>query len=74
MLLSHSHRFIFVHIQKTAGQSLKRALEPYCNRLPRTGLRRLLSHLPVQESPASVSFRVHATARDRKSTRLNSSH
>jgi len=63
VLISHSHRFIFVHISKTAGTSLRRALDPYCHQPPRTGLRRLLSHLPVQESPASVSFRVHATAR-----------
>lgn len=63
MLISHSHRFIFVHIQKTAGQSLKRALEAYCNRLPRTGMRRLLSHLPVPEDPARAAFRAHTTAR-----------
>jgi hypothetical protein len=63
VLISHSHRFIFVHIQKTAGQSMKRALAPYCHQPPRTGLRRLLSHLPVQESPAAVAFRPHTTAR-----------
>lgn len=63
MLISHSHRFIFVHIQKTAGQSLKRALAPYCSQPPRDGLRRLLSHLPLPEDPASVAFREHCTAR-----------
>jgi hypothetical protein len=63
VLLSHSHRFIFVHIQKTAGQSLKRALEPYCDRLPRTGVRRLLSHLPLPEDPSRAAFRPHTTAR-----------
>jgi len=63
VLISHSHRFIFVHISKTAGTSLRRALDPYCQQPPRTGLRKLLSHLPVQESPARVAFRVHATAR-----------
>jgi sulfotransferase famil protein len=63
VLISHSHRFIFVHISKTAGTSLKRTLAPYCHQPPRTGLRRLLSHLPVQESPGEVAFRAHTTAR-----------
>lgn len=63
MLISHSHRFIFVHISKTAGSSLKRTLAPYCHQPPRDGLRRLLSHLPLREDPASVAFRVHTTAR-----------
>jgi Sulfotransferase family len=63
MLLSHSHQFIFVHIQKTAGQSLRGTLEPFCNQPPRTGVRKLLSHLPLQEDPSQVAFRVHATAR-----------
>jgi hypothetical protein len=30
MLLSHSHRFIFIHIGKTAGMSIRNALQPYC--------------------------------------------
>ena len=63
MLISHSHRFIFVHISKTAGTSLRRALDPYCHQPPRTGLRKLLSHLPVQENPVRVAFRPHTTAR-----------
>ena len=63
MLISHSHRFIFVHISKTAGTSLRLALDPYCQQPPRTGLRKLLSHLPVRESPSKVAFRIHATAR-----------
>lgn len=29
MLVSHRHRFIFIHIYKTAGTSLRRALEPF---------------------------------------------
>jgi hypothetical protein len=29
MQISHSHRFIFVHIFKTAGTSMRAALEPY---------------------------------------------
>ena len=62
MLISHSRRFIFIHIQKTAGQSLATALAPYCSRPPRVGLRRVLSHLPVPEDPEKAAFRPHATA------------
>jgi hypothetical protein len=63
MLISHSHRFIFIHIQKTAGQSLRNVLAPFCQQPPRTGWRKLLSHLPVPEDPRRVAFRPHATAR-----------
>lgn len=63
MLISHSHHFIFIHIQKTAGQSLKRVLAPFCSQPPRTGLRRLLSHLPVPEDSRDIAFRAHTTAR-----------
>jgi hypothetical protein len=63
MLLSHDYRFLFVHIQKTAGSSIAEALGPYCSRPPRVGLRKILSHLPVPESPDKVAFRKHATAR-----------
>lgn len=62
MLISHGHRFIFVHIQKTAGQSMRRALEPYCQAPPRVGLRKILSHLPVPEHAERAAFRPHATA------------
>jgi hypothetical protein len=30
MELSHSHRFIFVHVYRAAGQSISQALRPYC--------------------------------------------
>lgn len=29
MMISHTHRFIFIHIYKTGGSSLLKALEPY---------------------------------------------
>lgn len=29
-MISRSHKFIFVHIQKTAGNSIRLAIEPYC--------------------------------------------
>jgi chondroitin 4-sulfotransferase 11 len=30
MLISHKHKFIFIHIQKTAGTSISSALEQFC--------------------------------------------
>lgn len=30
MLISHKHKFIFIHIQKTAGTSIGSALNPFC--------------------------------------------
>jgi len=30
MLISYSHRFIFIHIGKAAGMSIRNALRPYC--------------------------------------------
>ena len=30
MLISHQHRFIFIHVQKSAGNSIIAALEPHC--------------------------------------------
>lgn len=31
MLLSHRHKFIFVHVQKTGGTSVMQALRPFCD-------------------------------------------
>lgn len=30
MLISHSHRFIFFHVGKTGGMSIREVLKPYC--------------------------------------------
>lgn len=30
MLISHSHRFIFIHVGKSAGMSIRNALLPFC--------------------------------------------
>lgn len=31
MLISHRHKFIFVHVQKSAGESIESALLPFCD-------------------------------------------
>lgn len=40
MLISHSHRFIFIHVGKSAGMSIRNALEPFCEEPERFRMRR----------------------------------
>lgn len=62
MLVSIEKNFIFVHVAKTGGQTIKNALRPYA--LPKgTGQwRRLLSHLPVPQG-FNNRFGPHTSAR-----------
>jgi hypothetical protein len=63
VLISNSHKFIFVHIPKTAGMSVRAALAPYCSAPPRKGLNLQLSRLPIRQSEEKVAFRQHVSAR-----------
>jgi hypothetical protein len=67
MLISHTHRFIFVHIPKTGGMSVKQTLQPYAHRAERYHWNRLLDGLGIRVNyigPATMRrFRKHATAR-----------
>lgn len=64
MLLSISHKFLFVHVPKTAGAATQRMLEPYCNMPPRTLWRSIKRRLPMREAPEEAHFRIHETARN----------
>ena len=62
MLYSQTYQFLFIHIPKTAGKSIRKALLPYSVKPPQSQYRRLLSHLPVKENPMKANFRPHNTA------------
>ncbi|GAB4383938.1 sulfotransferase family 2 domain-containing protein [Albidovulum sp.] len=67
-MISLSHRFIFIHVPKTAGTALAEALQPYARPEPRTLWRRLLRRLPVQQPPDKAYFRQHDTAAEIRAT------
>jgi hypothetical protein len=62
VLVSIQKHFIFVHIPKAAGTTVREILAPYCVAPRRNQFRRLLSHLPMTESPDKAWLRIHDTA------------
>lgn len=66
MPVSHSKRFIFVHVYKVAGTSVTTALAPYLHRPERLLVNRLLHRVGIDRSPPHHRYRsipVHAKAR-----------
>lgn len=64
MQLSHSHRFIFIHIFKTAGTSMRAALEPLCQSPVQRIWRGLCNRLGVPTRPGCANLSAHARAED----------
>ncbi|MFZ4406137.1 MAG: sulfotransferase family 2 domain-containing protein [Paracraurococcus sp.] len=67
MLVSHSHRFIFIHVGKTAGMSIRNTLEPYATEPERFKIRRparLKDGKPNPLYPMWETLLLHPTARD----------
>jgi hypothetical protein len=67
MLISYSHQFIFFHITKTAGSSIKESLKNYAQELQKFKINRPPKMLGEQINPLYEmweSFLWHAKARD----------
>ena len=62
MILSLSHRFIFVHIPKTAGTAMAEALERHSANPERTIWRSVMRRLPIREQAGRAYFRKHDPA------------
>jgi hypothetical protein len=64
MLLSHSHQFIFIHICKTAGTSLRAVLEPYTRSVVGHLWTRLRSRVGRPQPEPRDTLSAHARAVD----------
>ena len=62
MLISHTHRFLFVHTIRSGGTSVARALEPFAHRPPDGLANRYLSKLGLVRDPRRIRLREHETA------------
>ncbi|MEM1304170.1 MAG: sulfotransferase family 2 domain-containing protein [Planctomycetota bacterium] len=68
MLISYSHRFLFAHIPKTAGCSLRETLDPYVSDPKRYAVNRLLERVGIRVNhligpPEWKRFRLHEEMR-----------
>ncbi len=61
MLVSHRHRFIFIHTYKTAGMSVRRVLDPYAEGRARRWVAKYARRLRL---PAPATPRFHMPARE----------
>jgi hypothetical protein len=66
MVVSHSHAFLFIHVDKAAGTSIENALRPYASRGDRNRLRRRLVWLGrlnrIGGLHRSLQFPIHSRA------------
>lgn len=64
MLISDTHRFVFVHLQKNAGTSMVHVLRPYAVEGPRSKWYSLLRVLGLPRDYRRYKFREHAPLRE----------
>jgi len=62
MIISTEHNFIFVHVPKTAGDSVTRALEPFARPLKRTIWKSIRRRLPLTDKVETIYLRKHDPA------------
>jgi len=62
MLISHSRRFVYIHVNRTGGSSFASVLKPYVDLQPRDRKSKLLSRLGLQRDPRRIRFRAHDSA------------
>lgn len=67
MLLSHSRRFIFIHVYKVAGTSVRDALAPYAHRAGHVLTNRLRRRVGLSMVDPLASLGDHPTALDVRS-------
>jgi len=60
MLISDSKKFIFIHISKTAGTSVRAGLEPYSNQAPCDKLHSFLRYFDLPRDYRRFKFSKHA--------------
>jgi hypothetical protein len=69
MILSHTYRFIFIHVAKTGGMSVREALEPFCVEPERFVMRRPAKMIQDRVNPLYQVWEtllLHAKASDAK--------
>ena len=67
MIISHSHRFIFIHVGKTGGMSVREVLLPFCAEPEKFKMRRPPKFKENQPNPMYAVWEallLHAKARD----------
>jgi len=62
VLLSHSHKFLFVHVQRTGGGSITRVLGEYAHVPPSSRIHRYLSKTGLVRDPLRIRLTAHETA------------